>query len=192
MPSRPLEGFDAKQAKLPERTLRTDEEIEAFSILWAHQNPVYDSIDANCQRYIKDLHNFLTCGRWLQYPDLHEAFNVLSAVGTTVGSVGVAGVAVVTVALAGPVLGLAAIGSSVAAGAAGAALAGSLEAEAPEEGGVTNDTQLASVMQDSLQVAEKEANLYQSAIEPAPQPAVAASPKPANEYAAPVVFVEVD
>ena len=99
--SRDLAGFDAKQVKLQARTRRTDDEIEEFAIEWVRANPVYDAIEANCQRFIKALYTFLTCGHELQYRDLHDAINTatIACAATTAALTGPVGAALTATTL---------------------------------------------------------------------------------------------
>lgn len=60
-----LHQFDGYVA-MPQRTQKTDEEIEEFSRRWVKLHPVYKALGPNCQTYADDLFAFLT-GEGLPY-----------------------------------------------------------------------------------------------------------------------------
>lgn len=61
-----LSQFDAYLA-LPQKTDKSDKEIETFSRQWVSKHPVYNVLGPNCQTYAEDLFTFL-CGLNLPFP----------------------------------------------------------------------------------------------------------------------------
>ena len=49
---------DDKSAELG-TTDRTDDEIEEFNVKYLEENPNFDILTSNCQRYVKQLYDFL-------------------------------------------------------------------------------------------------------------------------------------